>query len=264
MDSTADVFMLMMRSFVENGSLYLRFMNTGFEATQAECAIEDQDEKLDEIYNKLSKRWLELYQESIGKYLAAPQFGLQREALQQFNASIAAYHRFMGAGGDFLVKFSKPLKKSMNILQQVLQDEEGMNAEINSAKDVYNFAVEIFEKEYDNWLKSPEGVKSVAAMVEKYLEYKQSLNPVRDNWLKSISIPTKAEMEDVYKSIYGLRKTSRQQETVIREQNDAIKKLNAKIRKLEKSLAQAKPKKKNPPALRTKVEKKRKNGSTMQ
>ena len=147
MDSTANVFMLMMRSCVENGTLYLRFMNMVFEATQAAFAIEDRDEKLNEIYNKLSQRWLELYQESVGKYLAAPQFGIQREALQQLNCSIIAYHKFMGAGGDFLVKFSKPLKKSMDILQQALQDGENTKDGVNSAKNVYNFAVKILEKE---------------------------------------------------------------------------------------------------------------------
>jgi class III poly(R)-hydroxyalkanoic acid synthase PhaE subunit len=235
-----------MQSTDENEKAYLEFMNTLFEGFRTLSRTGDGDERLDEIYSNLSEHWLKLYQESIGKYLAAPQFGIQREALQQFNASIAAYHKFMGAGGEFLVMFSKPLKKSMDIIQQTLQDEERMRADLNSAKDIYRFAVKILDNEYDDWLKSPEGVESVAAMVEKYMEYKQSLNPVRDNWLKSISIPTKAEMEDVYKGIYDLRKKSRQQEAKIREQNEAIKKLNAKIRKLEKSLAEARPKKKAP------------------
>ena len=236
----------MMQNTGENGKHYLDFLNTVFEATRAMFTNIDSDEELGQIYDNLSKRWLELFQESVGKYLAAPQFGIQRETLQQLNASIAAYHEFMGAGGDFLVMFGKPLKKSMEIIQKTLQDEERMNTDFNSAKDVYNFAVKILDKEYDNWLKSPEGVQSVAAMVEKYMEYKQRLNPVRDNLLRSIAVPTKAEMEDVYKGIYELRKKSRQQAAVIREQNESIKKLTAKIRKLEKSMAEVGPKKKKP------------------
>ena len=252
-----------MESINENGKLYLEFMNTVFEATRAMFTKKNSDEQLNEIYNNLSQRWLELYQESVGKYLAAPQFGIQREALQQFNASVAAYHRFMGAGGDFLVMFSKPLKKSMDIIQQTLQDEARMNADFNSAKDVYGFAVKILEKEYDNWLKSPEGVQSVAGIVEKYVDYKKSLNPVRDNWFKSLAIPTKAEMEDVYKSIYELKKKSRQQEAVIRQQNDTIKKLIDKIRKFEATVAESLPKKKSTPARKTKLNKRRKSDSKM-
>jgi hypothetical protein len=251
-----------MRSLIENGMIYLRFVNTAFEGSQAVFANEDRDEKLNEIYTKLSQRWLELYQQSVGQYLTAPQFGIQREALQQFNASIAAYHRFIGAGGDFLVKFSKPLKKSMDMLQQTLQDGQNTKDGANNAQNLYNLAISILDKEYDDWLKSPVGVQSVAGMVDRYLEYRQSLNPVRDNWLKSLAIPTKIEMADVYKGIYELRKKSRQQEAVIREQNESIKKLTAKIHKLEKSMAEVGPKKKKAPARKTKIEKKRKPAST--
>lgn len=261
MDSTADIFIHMMRSLIENGMIYLRFMNTAFEGSQAAFAIDDRDENLNEIYNKLSQRWLELYQQSVGKYLAAPQFGIQREALQQFKASIAAYHRFMGAGGDFLVKFSKPLNKSMDMLQQALQDGQYTKNGANNAKNVYNLALSILDKEYDDWLKSPEGVQSVAGMVNRYLEYRQSLNPVRDNWLKSLAVPTKIEMADVYKGIYELRKTSRQQEAVIQEQKGAIEKLNVKIRKLEDALAKSTPNKKRAQARKTKPNKKRKSVS---
>ena len=253
----------MMRSLIEHGIIYLRILNTAFEASQAAFAIEDRDEKLNEIYNKLSLRWFDLYQQSVGKYLAAPQFGIQREGLQQFNASIAAYHRFFGAGGDFLIKFSKPLKKSMDILQQTLQDGQNTKDGTNNAKNLYNLAVSILDKEYDDWLKSPEGVQSVAGLVDRYLEYRQSLNPVRDNWLKSLAIPTKIEMADVYKGIYELRKKSRQQEAAIREQKVAIEKLNIKIRKLEDALANSAPSKKRSQARKTQPKKKTKNLSDL-
>ncbi len=250
-----------MQNTNDNENLYLEFMNTVFEVTRVMFTNKDNDEQLNEIYDNLSKRWLNFYQDSFGKFLAAPQLGIQREALQQVNAAIAAYHPFMAAAGDFLVTFSKPLKKSMDIIQQTLQDEDRMNSEFNSAKDLYNFAVKIFEKEYDNWLKSPEGVQTVAGMVEKYMEYKKTLIPVRDNWFKSLAMPTRTEMEDVYKGLYELKKKSRQQEAVIREQNDAIKALNAKIRKLEATVAKSVPKKKSAPARKTQPRKKTKKNS---
>ena len=252
----------MMQGTNENGNFYLEFINTVFEVTRAMFTNKDNDEQLNEIYDNLSKSWLNFYQDSFGKFLAAPQLGIQRESLQQVNAAIAAYHPFMAALGDFLVTFSKPLKNSMDLIQQTLQDEDRMNTEFNSAKDLYNFAVRIFEKEYDNWLKSPEGVQSVAGLVEKYMEYKKTLNPVRDNWFKSLAMPTRTEMEDVYKGIYELKKRSRQQEAVIREQNDAIKALNAKIRKLEATVAKSVPKKKSAPARKTQPRKKTKKNSS--
>jgi class III poly(R)-hydroxyalkanoic acid synthase PhaE subunit len=221
---------------IENGNLYVKFMNAVLEATQATYAKEGSDEKLNEIYNKISQHLLEFYQENMGKYLDTPQFGIQREPLQQINSAISAYHKFLGAAGDFLVMFSTPLKKSMDNLQQAIKDRERTNEGFKSAKEVYNFAVNILDEAYDDWLKSPEGVHSVVNMVGKYLDYRKKLNPLKDSWFKSLSIPTKREMEDVYRGIYDLKKKTRQQDAMIREQNEIIKTLTRKLKTIERLL----------------------------
>ncbi len=243
MNSTSDLFSQMTQSILQTGNLYLDFMNTVMEATRADFAGEGGGEMGAEIHRNLSQHLLELYQESVGKYLEAPQLGISKEAQEQFNTAISAYHQFLGETGDFLATFGTPLKKAMDTLQQAIKDRERTEEEFKSAKEVYNFALEIFDKEYDKWLKSPEGVQRVAEVVDKYLDYRRKLNPVRDNWYKSLSIPTQREMADVYKGIYDLKKKSRQQDAVIRKQSNTIKKLSNKIRKLEMSLAEPPPKK---------------------
>jgi class III poly(R)-hydroxyalkanoic acid synthase PhaE subunit len=225
-----------LQSIIQNGNLYVRFMNTVLEATKAAYAGEGSDETLNEIYNKVTQHYLELYQESVGKYLEVPQLGIQREAHHQIMAAIDAYHGFMGAVGDFSVRFSMPLKNALDILQQAIKDRQGPDDDFRSAKEVYNFAVNILEKAYDEYLKSPEGVQNVADLVEKYLEYKKKLNTAKDIWFRSLSIPTRREMEDVYRGIYDLRKKTRKQDAIIREQNDTIKALNRKLKKIEESL----------------------------
>jgi len=226
----------MIQTIILNGNLYVKFMNTVLEATQATYAREGSDETLNEIYNKISQNYFEFYQKSVGKYLGAPQFGIPRESLHQIIDAIDSYHRFMGAVGEFMLNFSTPFKKSMEILQQKVKNKVESDDSFQTAKEVYNFIVSILDKEYDHWLKSPEGVKSVVNMVEKYLEYKQASNPVRDNWLRSLSIPTKREMEDVYRGIYDLKKKTRKQDAMIREQNDIIKTLTRKLKTIERLL----------------------------
>lgn len=245
MNSKSDLFSQMTQRTIQTGNIYLDFMNTIMEATQAAFAGEGGGDKPDEIRSKLSQHWQALYQESIGKYLEAPQLGISREALERFNSAISAYHNFLGETGDFLATFGTPLNKAMDILPQAIKDREQTEGEFNSAGEVYNFTVEILDKAYDDWLKSPEGVESVANVVDKYLDYRKKLNPVKDYWFKSLSIPTQREMTDVYKGIYDLKKKSRQQDAVIRKQSDTIKKLNNRIRKLEVSLTESLPQKKS-------------------
>ena len=226
------------------GFLFMNFMNTVLEAAKATYGGAGSDEKLNEIYNKISQSYFELYQASVGKYLAAPQFGIPRESLHQILSAIDSYHKFMGAVGDFFVKFSMPLKDSLDILQQAITDSEGAADGFKSAKEVYNFVVNILEKRYDDYLKSPEGIQNVVDVVRKYLEYKKKLNNVRDIWFRSLSIPTSREMEDVYRGIYDLKKKTRKQDALIREQNEKIRALNQKVRELEGSLSGSLQKKK--------------------
>ena len=236
MDIGADLFLQMMQRVIENGNLYVKFMDTVLEAIQATYAREGSDETLNEIHAHMSDHLLEMYHEIIGKYLAAPQFGIPREALQQINSAITAYHKFLGTAGDFFIMFSTPLKKSMDILQQAIKDRERTDEGFKSAKEIYNFAVKIFDKECDDWLKSPAGVQCVVNMVDKYLDYRKKLNPVKDIWFKSLSIPTKREMEDVYRGIYDLKKKTRKQDAMIREQNETIKSLTRKLQTVERLL----------------------------
>ena len=240
----------------QNGMLYVKFMSTVLEATRASYAEEGSDEALNAIHQRLAQHLLKLYQESIGRYLAAPQFGIPREAMAQTNMAIASYHKLLGAAGEFLLKFSKPLQQSMEVIQKTIKEKANKDEGFNSAKGVYGVAVKILDKAYDDWLKSPEGVQSVADLVEKYLEYKQNLNPVIDSWLRAFSVPTQKEMEDVYRGIYDLKKKGRQQDALINQQSETIKKLKRKIQKLETTVSGSSPKKK-PAATRSVPQKKK-------
>ena len=229
-----------------NGNLYVQFMNTVLDAAKAGYAGEDSDETRNEIYDKITQQYLKFYHESVGKYFGVPQFGIQRETLHQVMAAIDSHHRFMVAVGEFLVKFNMPLKNSLNILQQAIRDRDEAGEGFKSAKEIYNFATKILEKRYDEYIKSPEGVQDVVDVVEKYVDYKKKSNIVKDILFRSMSIPTRREMEDVYKGIYELKKKTRQQDKTIREQSDMIKTLKRKSQTIENSFSGPVSKKKSP------------------
>jgi hypothetical protein len=83
-------------------------------------------------------------------------------------------------------------------------------------------------------------VQNVVDVVEKYLDYKKKQNIAKDIWFRSLSIPTRKEMEDVYKGIYDLKKKTRKQDALIREQNKMIKALNRKLQNVESALPEKK------------------------
>ncbi|MBW2433115.1 MAG: hypothetical protein JRF36_05905 [Deltaproteobacteria bacterium] len=227
-------------SIIQNGHLYIEFMNTVLEAAKAAHVGDATDEMLNEIYTKMTQQYFSLYQANIGKLAGVPQFGIHREAQHQIMAAIDSYHRFTGSVGDFLLKFSMPLKDAMNMLQQAIRDRDAAGDGFKSAKEIYDFAVDILEKRYDEYIKSPEGVQNVVDLVEKYLDYKKKQNIARDIWFRLLSIPTRKEMEDVYKGIYDLKKKTRKQDALIRKQNKKIKALKRKLQNVESALPRKK------------------------
>jgi hypothetical protein len=223
----------MMQSIIENGNLGVKLMSAVLEAAKATFEGQADDEALDEIYNNLTQQYLQYYQQSIGQYLHIPQFGLQRESLHQLMVTLDAYQIFMAVLGDFWAKFSLPLKSSLEVLQQTIKEKEGSEDGFKSAQEIYDFSVNILEKKYDAYLKSPKGVQNVVNVVEKYMDYKKESNKLKDMWFRALSIPTRREMEDIYKGIYDLKKRARKQDAIIRAQNDLIKALNRKLKKIE-------------------------------
>lgn len=226
-----------MEKFFKAGELYSEFMKGILDATSANCDGGSSHEDPDALYHKMTQRYLAFYEESVGKFLSIPQFGIHRESLHQTMTAMDAYYRFMAAIGDFLVKFNIPLKDGLETLVDAIKEREGTEKGFKSAKEIYDFAVNILDEKYDRYIKSPEGVQIVVDVVEKYLDFKKKSDVVKDILFKFLSIPTSKEMEDVYRGIYDLRKKTRKQEAIIRDHEALINSLNRKVLALEDALA---------------------------
>ncbi len=228
----------MMEKILKTGELYTEFMNALLKASKVSQDGCDQEGQKD-VYDEMHRSCLAFYEETFGKFLSTPAFGISRESLQQMMAATDAHNRFMAAMGDFLLKFNIPAEDAWEILIKTIQEREEKGEGFKSAKEIYDCAVSIFEEKYDNHIKSPQGVQIVVDVVEKYVDFKKKSDAVRDIWFKSMSIPTAKEMDDVYRGIYDLRKKTRKQEALIRDHEALIESLNQKVLALETSLANA-------------------------
>jgi len=229
----------LMDKIFKTGELYTGFMSAVLEAARASGDKADSPDTLNEIYDQMTRRYLRFYEESVGKLLSVPQFGISREPLEQTMSAVDAWYRFMAAISDFTVKFNIPLKEAFEVITETLKEREGTDGGAKSAKEVYDFAVGILDEKYDRYIKSPQGVQLVVGVVEKYLDFKKKSDVVKDGWFKSLAIPTSGEMEDVYRGIYELRKKTRKQAAMIRDHEALINDLSRKVLALEAALAEA-------------------------
>ncbi len=229
----------LMEKIIESGELYTEFMNALLSSAGAALDGRQNHETLNGIYEQMTRRYLSLYEEGVGRVLKAPQLGLSREHLQHVMAASDAFNRFMAAVADFTVKFNIPLKDAFSDLMDAIREKEETGEGFESAKEIYAAARKILDERYDAHIKSPEGVQMVVDVVEKYIAFKKKAHVVNDIWLRNLSIPTSKEMDDVYRSIYELKRKTRRQAAVIRDHEDLIARLGEKVEALETSLAKA-------------------------
>ncbi len=226
-----------MNRILKSGELYAGFMNAAMEAFSASCDTEQRREDLNDLYENVTRRYLSFYEESLGRFLKAPQLGVSKEALEHAMAASDAFNRLMAALNDFTIKFNLPLKDVFEELTEEVQKKKGTEGDFKNAREIYEAAVKLMDEKYDDHIKSPEGVQMVVDVVQKYLAFKKKADVVNDHWLKSLSIPTSQEMEDVYRSIYELKRKTRQQAKLIQDHEVRIERLSQKVQALENASA---------------------------
>lgn len=216
---------------LHSGSLYCELFKTVFNPGTDNC-----DERWEKVVRELPENYLMFYKEVAGKFLKGPQLGVYREVLHQLMDATDGHQRFAAALSDFLVKLSRPMEKSFKKLDQALKSKEVSENDFKSPQAFYDLTIGILEKDYDDYLKSPEGVQDVAEVIQSYVTYREKSDGAKDVWLKSFSIPTTKEMEDVYKNMYQLKKQVRKQDKQIADQQICINRLTDKINSIEAGL----------------------------
>ncbi len=207
-------------------------MNTLLQSVETTTGEVSGKEQFSEIFEKSTQQTWDWYQKNIGKYLHTALLGPEREDLMKIMRAIDTYNQFLKEMSDFSKRFNIPFQQAVEEFQKVLKEKEKEEPAENS-KELYNFFLGILTKQYDGFLKSSEGVQAVTDVLDKYVEYRQQLNTVIEIWCKSLSIPTKTEMEEIYKDLHHLKKRTRQQETLINKQQQRIDQLIQKIQEFE-------------------------------
>ncbi len=183
----------------------------------------------------LFKNYATFYESLLGRYLRMPRFGLGGEPVQEAAAAADAFYQWAEDAGKFMVDFSRPLQEALEVLTQNLDPKA---EDIESAKDLYNRIVAVLDERYDAFLRSPEGTRRVIALVHRFLEFKKRYDHSLEPWFRWHGIPTRRDMEDVYRSLHDLKRKNRALEAENRKMNALIETLSRRVLALEKPRVQ--------------------------
>jgi len=160
----------------------------------------------DNLDKEVFKAWTEIYEKEFRQFFYIPQLGLTRFYQEKINVTLDKHNRFQSQYAEFMHLIFLPVDKSFKVLQQQLSDlaREGKLPE--NSNDYYKIFIKTLEGHYMSLFKSPDYVKAMSKTLDTLEDFVEARNAVAQDLLKSMSIPTQNELDELYKEMYQLKK----------------------------------------------------------
>jgi len=163
----------------------------------------------DNIDQEALRVWSEIYKNEIRQYFNVPQLGLSRLYQERVNQALDKFNIFSSALAEFLQLLSLPFEKSFRVLQEKIEELTRTGSLPEDSRGYYQMWVKILEGHFMTLFQSPEYNKSLGETMIALEDYISARNRILQDMLQSMPVPTRKEMDDLYKEIYLLKKKVR-------------------------------------------------------
>jgi hypothetical protein len=158
------------------------------------------------------KAWTEIYQEEFSKLLNVPQLGLTRAYQERMGRLIDKFNLFQGAMAQFMYLLYLPMEKSFNVMQEELEtsiQKEGLPEDPHA---YYRMWLKILEGHYMIMFKSSDYTKVLGETLSAMEDFIAAKDKLIQDFTQTLPLPTKEDMDDLFKELYLLKKRVKQLE----------------------------------------------------
>jgi class III poly(R)-hydroxyalkanoic acid synthase PhaE subunit len=179
--------------------------------------------------------WKELYKTDFQKFFNIPQLGLARNYQEQINVTLDRGNRSFIALSEFLNLLYLPVEKAGAVVMEQYREMVDSDTIPEDPKALYKSWIKNLEKYYMEMLGSSQYTKALHSLIETMAEFKESKSKLTESILRQLNVPTNAEMDELYKDIYMMKKRIKSLERQLAaEKKPATEKKAAKSKKAAK------------------------------
>ena len=157
------------------------------------CGFENLDQEILKICT-------EIFTKDFRELLNLPQ--MTRLTQAGVNRAMDKFGQFQAAMAEFIYLLFLPLKKSLRDMHGVL--EEG-GRPLEDFKDYYRQWLRVLEGHYMTLFKSPECTRTMSHTLNALEDFNQAKEEIVSAALAALPIPTRREMDELYREIYRLK-----------------------------------------------------------
>lgn len=177
--------------------------------------------KTNDLTQEFFDMWQKTYDATYGRVFNIPSIGPMREKQEKLTKNFYSFINFYVVLTKFNVDLQSVLSDAMQRTHQrtIEKMKEGANTDPDKYKDFYDIWTETYSEIFKEFLKSEKFVSDMGRLTSAFTELqKDNRHIIEENYLKSVNIPTRTEIDDVNKELYSLKRT--------------VKELNKKIEEL--------------------------------
>jgi hypothetical protein len=160
-------------------------------------------------YIGFMEAWQQGYDATLGKFAATPTFGKDMEFWKSQKASFDRFVKFSMAAAKF---YASLLEIAQSATKKVLADYAVMQAEGKAPKtfdEFYKYWARTVTATYEKVLLSSELSELSGDMVNSMSRFKMEYDKLCSFYLAQLPLPKQSDMEDLYKTVYELKKELR-------------------------------------------------------
>ncbi len=160
-------------------------------------------------YQTVLPLFAEAYENTFGKFFRMPGLGLTREYEERTKKALEAEAKFLTALPNFQKQLVEASKTAMdNVVGDVVKMEiDEVTPETYQV--FYKIWVSRNEDSFTELFRSEQFCRTLADTLHKGLEAKKKMDMVIADGLSLFNIPTNKDMEEVYESVYHMKKRIR-------------------------------------------------------
>ncbi|MCS4541537.1 MAG: hypothetical protein HY929_04335 [Euryarchaeota archaeon] len=163
-----------------------------------------------EAYKEFYNLWTKTYEETFGKFLGMTLLGPAKEITEKFFKGFEVFTKFYKAWMNFYFKFYRPWTEAMGKMRDVTSKMMKGEITIESYKESYNAWISTYEETFDKFLRSDEFASDFGAFINSFLDFRKYYEDVSQGYLKTMSLPTKSDIDEINREIHLLKKQVRE------------------------------------------------------
>jgi class III poly(R)-hydroxyalkanoic acid synthase PhaE subunit len=162
-----------------------------------------------QLDKEMLHRWTDTYQKEFSQYLNIPQIGLGRFYQEKALQAVDKSNVFQAAVSEFLHVLYLPIEKSFQIMQQKISDMTDKGELGEDPKVYYRLWIQVLEGCYMELFKQPEFPDALRKTIEALNGFYRARQDVINDMLRSLSVPTQDDLDELYKEIHALKRRFR-------------------------------------------------------